>query len=247
LADESTKASGSGDRAPFLTTGASFVRRTFGLLAALCFFGGESASKRKCLCAYPSAPKAHSGAYLEQPERAGILTARPRTGLTTSDLGRGNGSVTVASAATITTAATAIAAATASTRLAGPRLVHGQPPPVVILIVKTANCLLRLGIGVHFDKTEALAASRVTVGDDLSTLDRSELRKELLKIRTVSEINDGPRLPFRAERKGIVSRPKERRAEGRQRRREKIPERIDIANSTRSQPKMNYTTQPKGR
>src|SRR5271165_7331844 len=78
LADESTKASGSGDRAPFLTTGASFVRRTFGLLAALCFFGGESASKRKCLCAYPSAPKAHSGAYLEQPERAGILTARPR-------------------------------------------------------------------------------------------------------------------------------------------------------------------------
>src|SRR5271165_995501 len=73
------QSSGSGDRTPFLTTGASLVRRTFGLLAAPRVFSGESLPAS----ASASAParqhrKPIREPNLEQPERAGILTARPR-------------------------------------------------------------------------------------------------------------------------------------------------------------------------
>ena len=67
-----------------------------------------------------------------------------------------------------------------ATLLAGSRLVDCQAPSAVILVVQSSDCLLCLGIGVHLDKAEAFAASCVTVGDDLSTLDGTELRKELL-------------------------------------------------------------------
>src|SRR5271157_6118603 len=269
LADKSTKVSRSGDRAPFLTAGTSFVRRSFGLLPHVVFFRGRPPAGASTFAPGRQHRKPVRSADLEQSERAGILTQRPRARASPGAIReRRSASVTVAvavasAATTITPAATAIAAATAGTRLARPRFVHGQPPPVVILIVKTANRLLRLGIGVHLDKTEALAASRVTVGDDLSTLDRSELREELLKIRTADLVGQVPDVQFlthhqspeRNQRRPTVAFPgreerdrvKTQRAEGRQRRREKIPERIDIANSTRSQPIVNYTTQPTGR
>jgi len=200
LADKSTKVSRSGDRAPFLTAGTSFVRRSFGLLPHVVFFRGRPPASASTFAPGRQHRKPVRSADLEQSERAGILTQRPRARASPGAIReRRSASVTVAVAVasattttTITPAATAIAAATAGTRLARPRFVHGQPPPVVILIVKTANRLLRLGIGVHLDKTEALAASRVTVGDDLSTLDRSELRKELLKIRTADLVGQVP-------------------------------------------------------
>src|SRR5208283_4958467 len=200
LADKSTKVSRSGDRAPFLTAGTSFVRRSFGLLPHVVFFRGRPPASASTFAPGRQHRKPVRSAYLEQSERAGIFTQRPRARASPGAIReRRSASVTVAVASattTITPAATAIAAATAGTRLARPRFVHGQPPPVVILIVKTANRLLRLGIGVHLDKTEALAASRVTVGDDLSTLDRSELREELLKIRTADLVGQVPDVQF---------------------------------------------------
>ena len=90
----------------------------------------------------------------------------------------------------------------------------------MILIVESTDGLLSLGIGVHLDKTEALTTPCVTVGDDLSTLDRPELGKELLKIRIIDLVGQvpdvqflthhqaperkhvDPRLTFRVERKG---------------------------------------------
>src|SRR5271157_2783424 len=229
-----------------------------------CFSGGGSQQAQVVLRMPVSTESPFGMPGSSSPNEPGFLTERPPAWASPGAIWeRGNASVTVASATTAIAAATAIAATTAGTRLAGPRFVHGQSPPVVILIVKTANRLLRLGIGVHLDKTEALAASRVTVGDDLSTLDRSELREELLKIRTADLVGQVPDVQFlthhqspeRNQRRPTVAFPgreerdrvKTQRAEGRQRRREKIPERIDIANSTRSQPIMNYTTQPTGR
>ena len=45
--------------------------------------------------------------------------------------------------------------------------VHREPPPVVILIMESLDRCLSLGVRVHLDEAEPLAASRVTVRDDL--------------------------------------------------------------------------------
>jgi len=105
---------------------------------------------------------------------------------------------TAAATATITAAAAAvtITAAAARTRLAGSGLVHGETTPAVILIVKTTDGLLGLGIGVHLDESETFTTPCVTVGDHLSALDRPELGEELLKIRIVDLVGQVPDVQF---------------------------------------------------
>ena len=44
---------------------------------------------------------------------------------------------------------------------------HNEPPPVVLAVIETLDRGLGLGVGVHLDKAEPLAAPRVTVLDDL--------------------------------------------------------------------------------
>jgi hypothetical protein len=52
----------------------------------------------------------------------------------------------------------------------------------MILIVKTPDRLLCLGLGFHLNKSEALAPPGVTVGNDLSALHGPKLGKELLEL-----------------------------------------------------------------
>ena len=61
-------------------------------------------------------------------------------------------------------------AAAAGAGLPGLGLVHGEPAAVVFLIVEALDRRLSLGVGVHLDEAEALAAAGVTVGDHLGTL-----------------------------------------------------------------------------
>ena len=49
--------------------------------------------------------------------------------------------------------------------------------------VDPGNRRLGFGVATHFDKAEALAPTRVAVVDHLGTLNRPELRKQLVKIQ----------------------------------------------------------------
>ena len=60
---------------------------------------------------------------------------------------------------------------------------HNEPPPLVFEIIESQNRCLSLGVCVHLDKTEPLAAPRVTVLDDLGALHRAERAEPLLQIR----------------------------------------------------------------
>ena len=51
--------------------------------------------------------------------------------------------------------------------LPGLGFAHHETPPVVIVIIESLDRCLSLGVRVHLDKTEPLAAARVTVCDDL--------------------------------------------------------------------------------
>ena len=68
--------------------------------------------------------------------------------------------ITTASATTAVTATTSEAAGTGYSWLG---FVHREPPPVVILIIESLDRCLSLGVRVHLDEAEPLAASRVTV------------------------------------------------------------------------------------
>ena len=60
---------------------------------------------------------------------------------------------------------------------------HHEPPPVVFVVIESLDRSLSLGVGVHLDKTEPLAASHVTVLDDLGALHGAERGEPLLQIR----------------------------------------------------------------
>jgi len=81
----------------------------------------------------------------------------------------------VTAAATGATAATTVTAAATATRFAGLGLVDCQPAPVILLVVQALDRRLSLGFGVHLDKAEPLAATGVTVLDDLRALHGPEL------------------------------------------------------------------------
>src|SRR5271157_2606483 len=72
--------------------------------------------------------------------------------------------MTTAIATTSVNATTSEADRTGYPRLG---LVHRETTPVVILIMESLDRCLSLGVGVHLDKTEPLAAARVLVEDDL--------------------------------------------------------------------------------
>src|SRR4051794_10663875 len=57
---------------------------------------------------------------------------------------------------------------------------HGNPPPVVFVVIESLDRSVPLGIGVHLDETESLAASHVTVLDDLCALYGAEWGEPLL-------------------------------------------------------------------
>src|SRR5271166_4472966 len=79
-------------------------------------------------------------------------------------------------AATGATAAAVTAAATATaTRFAWLGLVDCQPAPVILLVVQALDRRLSLCFGVHFDESEPLATTSVTVLDDLCALHGPEL------------------------------------------------------------------------
>src|SRR5271157_2116017 len=80
-------------------------------------------------------------------------------------------SATAAAGAT----ATAVTAAATATRFAWLGLVDCQPAPVILLVVQALDRRLSLCFGVHLDESEPLAATGVTVLDDLCALHGPEL------------------------------------------------------------------------
>ena len=96
--------------------------------------------------------------------------SRGRTGDPLETHRDGGCSITPTTTASITTAtASATTAVNATTSEADgtgyPRLgfVHRETTPVVILIMESLDRCLSLGVGVHLDEAEPLAAARVTV------------------------------------------------------------------------------------
>ena len=68
--------------------------------------------------------------------------------------------ITTASASTAVNATTSEAAGTGYPRLG---FAHHEPPPLVFVIIESLDRRLSLGVRVHLDEAEPLAASRVTV------------------------------------------------------------------------------------
>ena len=68
--------------------------------------------------------------------------------------------ITTTSASTAVKATTSEAAGTGYSWLG---FAHHEPPPIVILFVESLDGCVSLGVRVHLDETEPLAASRVTV------------------------------------------------------------------------------------
>ena len=67
-------------------------------------------------------------------------------------------------------ATTAVNATTSEADSTGhPRLgfAHDEPPPLVFVVIESLDRSLSLGVGVHLDETEPLAALHITVLDDL--------------------------------------------------------------------------------
>jgi hypothetical protein len=66
-----------------------------------------------------------------------------------------------------------------------PRLgfAHYEPPPLVFVIIESLDRSLSLGVGVHLDKTEPLAAAQISVLNDLGALNIADRREPLLQIR----------------------------------------------------------------
>src|SRR3954447_16180014 len=69
--------------------------------------------------------------------------------------------------------------------------VHRDTTTIVIFIMKTLDRRLSLGVRIHLDETEPLAATRVTALDDLGALHGAERCEPPLQIRRgyrVSEV-----------------------------------------------------------
>ncbi|QDU99179.1 hypothetical protein Pla8534_70920 [Lignipirellula cremea] len=94
---------------------------------------------------------------------------------------------TVAAAASTTiTAATAAAttstAAATATIFARTRFVDAQRTTFMLGLVQAGDGRLSFGVARHFDESETFALSRVAIGDNLSTLNRAKLAKELFQV-----------------------------------------------------------------
>ncbi len=95
---------------------------------------------------------------------------------------------TTTTSITITTAiaTTAVNATTSEADSTGhPRLgfAHDEPPPLVFVVIESLDRSLSLGVGVHLDETEPLAALHITVLDDLCALHGAERCEPLLQFR----------------------------------------------------------------
>jgi hypothetical protein len=60
---------------------------------------------------------------------------------------------------------------------------HYEPPSVVFVVIESLDRSVTLGIGVHLDKTKSLAASHITVLDDLGALHGPKRGKPFLQVR----------------------------------------------------------------
>jgi hypothetical protein len=100
----------------------------------------------------------------------GLIAAAPTTAAT-------------AAAAAIPTAAAATTA-TASALFARPGLVDGQGSAVVLFPIQPRDGCLSLRLARHLDEAKALALTGVMVSNDLSTLNRTVLGKQLLQYGT---------------------------------------------------------------
>ena len=101
--------------------------------------------------------------------------------------------IVTATAATATTVATTTTTAATTTALAGLGFVDGESPAVMFLFVHGTDRSLSSVVCLHFNKTKALAAARITVLNDLCTDDCAKFREQLLQHlvgHTVSKISD---------------------------------------------------------
>ena len=71
--------------------------------------------------------------------------------------------------------------------LAGLGLVDREPTAVVFLVVEALDRRLGLGLGVHLDEAEALAAAGVTVLDDLGICTVPYWANQLFQVGRVTE------------------------------------------------------------
>src|SRR5437762_175780 len=78
---------------------------------------------------------------------------------------------------------TAVASTTATTIFPWLGLAHNEPPPLVFAVMESVDRCLSLGVRFHLDKTEPLAATRVTVLDNVGALHCAERCEPLLQIR----------------------------------------------------------------
>ena len=103
----------------------------------------------------------------------------------------------------LTTITTSEAAARGYARLG---FAHRKPPPVVFVVVESLDRSVSLGVGVHLDKTEPLAASHVTVLDDLGALHCPVLCEPLLQISMAHRIGQVTNIQFLSHDMLLVAR-----------------------------------------
>src|SRR4051812_24708032 len=107
------------------------------------------------------------------------IASRLRSLVTASAAATTTAATVAAAAATTAAASTTTAAATAAI-FAWASFVNGERPPVVLLAVHAGNGRLGFVISAHFDKAKAFASTGVAIHDDLGTLDRAVLTKDLV-------------------------------------------------------------------
>ena len=111
----------------------------------------------------------------------------PKTGKARIGLRSLTPAVTTSITATVASATTAINAATREAAGAGgnprPSCAHHEPPPLVFVVIESLDRSLCLGVGVHLDEAEPLAAPQITVLDDLGALQGAERCGPLLQLR----------------------------------------------------------------
>lgn len=99
--------------------------------------------------------------------------------VTTSTAAAAEAAATATSATTTAAAEATASAATAAafTRDHGTSFVDRHRTTVVVCAIKFADCILRFSVRRHFDKAETLAATSVTIRDDLCRFHGSALRE----------------------------------------------------------------------
>src|SRR5262249_51462017 len=92
----------------------------------------------------------------------------------------------------------ATAAAATAAILTGLGLVDRQATAAVLLVVQAVDGGLGLGVGVHLDEPEALAAPGVAILNHLGAVDGAELREQLLQVGTADRISQVPNVQLLA-------------------------------------------------